>query len=84
MTVIERYENFIVNIEEHQKVLKAELAELSIQDLTTDERDYMNDLMSLLKRGNLTISSAEHEIKRLKRDESVGQIGDELTRLLNI
>lgn len=70
MTVVERYERYIGIIEEHQKALKTELAELSVNDLTKEERKYMNDLMGFIGYCNTSISCAEHDIERLKRQEN--------------
>jgi Na+/phosphate symporter len=69
MNVIERYGMYIETIEENQKTLKAQLAELSVKDLTEDEREYMNELMDFIKYGNTSISLANMAIKKLKRDE---------------
>lgn len=72
-TIIEKYEQFIEIQKMYLVMLNTKLAELGTTDLTSEEREYQNDLMSGVKRANHVILSAEHTIKRIKfyeRDET--------------
>jgi Mor family transcriptional regulator len=70
MTLLERYMRHVENIKESQKVLRAELAELVVDDtLTRDERKFMNHLMDLIGYNNTCLSITESTVTDLKRKE---------------
>ena len=81
-TLIEKYGRYLELLRKNQEEMKLALIELGTNELTREEREYMNALMDYIGYTNTSISLTERTVERLNKKNEYDELSQELTRAM--